>query len=92
MLFFLRQEHLTNGEAPGLVVNVEDSQSEPPWTWVRIPATPKKLYGNEGSLNGRKTNKNNKDSQMGQVTPKKIKKEHLTILCLAFKLIQNKFG
>jgi len=28
-------------EAPGLVLNAEDSQSEPPWMWVRIPASPK---------------------------------------------------
>ncbi len=30
------------GEPPGLVVNAEDSRSEPPWTWVRIPASAKK--------------------------------------------------
>jgi hypothetical protein len=39
--------------------------------WVRIPASPKKLDGNYGPLDGRKTKENNKDSQMGQVTPKK---------------------
>jgi len=31
--------------------------------------TKKNLDGNDGPLDGRKTNKNNKDSQMGQVTP-----------------------
>jgi hypothetical protein len=31
----------------------------------------KKLDGNYGPLDGRKTNEKNKDSQMGQVTPKK---------------------
>jgi hypothetical protein len=35
--------------------------------WVQIPASPKKL---DGPLDGRKTNQNNKDSQMGKVTPK----------------------
>ncbi len=52
------------------MVNAEDSRSEPPWTWFNIPASQKKLDGNDGPLNGRKTNKNNKDSQMGLVTPK----------------------
>jgi len=61
----------TRGKPPGLVVNAEDSRSEPPWTWVRIPASPKKLDGYDGPLDGRKTNENNKDSQMGQVTTKK---------------------
>ncbi len=37
--------------------------------------TKKNLDGNDRPLDGRKTNENNKDSQMGQVTPKKnIKK------------------
>jgi len=56
------------------VVDAEDSRSEPPWTWVQIPASPKKLDGNDGPLDGRKTNENNKDSQMGQVTPQVKKK------------------
>jgi len=58
------------GKFPGLVVNDKDSQSEPSWMWVWIPASPKKLDGNDGPLDSRKTNENNKDSQMGQVTPK----------------------
>jgi len=33
--------------------------------------TKKNLDGNDGPLDGRKTNENNKGSQMGQVTPKK---------------------
>ncbi len=33
----------------------------------------KSLDGNDGPLDGRKTKENNKDSQMGQVTPKKRK-------------------
>jgi len=53
------------------VVNAEDSRSKTPWMWVRIPASPKKLDGNDGPLDGRKTKENNKDSQMEQVTPKK---------------------
>jgi len=37
---------LITGEAPGLVVNGEDSRSEPWRMWVRIPASPnKKLDG-----------------------------------------------
>ncbi len=32
------------------------------------------LDGNDGPLDGRKTNKNNKDSQMGRVRSKKIDK------------------
>ncbi len=32
----------------------------------------KNLDGNDGPLDGRKTNENNKGSQMGQVTPKNI--------------------
>jgi len=39
----------------------------------------KKLDGNDGPLDGRKTNENNKDSQMGQVTPKKIFKKTFLI-------------
>jgi hypothetical protein len=35
------------------------------------PSFTKNLDGNDGPLDGKKTNKNNKDSQMGQVTPKK---------------------
>jgi len=58
-------------------VNAEDSRFELPWTWVRIPFSPKKLDGNNGPLDGRwqKTNENNKDCQMGQVTPKKYLKK-----------------
>jgi len=36
------------------------------------PGFNKKLDGKDGPHDGRKTNKNNKDSQMGQVTHKKI--------------------
>ncbi len=66
------------------MVNAEDSRSEPPWMWVRIPASPKKLDGNYGPLIGRKTNENNKKTVpfliievllMGQVTPKKYLKK-----------------
>jgi len=37
-------------------------------SWVQIPASPKKLDGNDGPLDDRKINENNKNSQMGQVT------------------------
>jgi hypothetical protein len=40
--------------------------------------TKKNLDGNDGPLDGRKTNENNKDSQMGQVTPKKYLKKNFS--------------
>jgi len=52
--------------------------------------TKKNLYGNDGPLDGRKTNKNNKDSQIGQVTPKKkIFKKDLKPHTFTLLLFQN---
>ncbi len=59
------------GKLPGLVVNNEESRSEP-WSWDvgSIPALSN--YYLDGKmdrpLDGRKNNKNNKNSQMGHVT------------------------
>jgi hypothetical protein len=43
--------------------------------WVQIPASTKNWMVKDGPLDGRKYNKNNKDSQMGQVTPKNCLKK-----------------
>jgi len=53
--------------------------------WVRIPASPnKKLDGNDGPLDGRKTNKNNKESH----TKKKYFLNHFGV---NFLTIQSRF-
>ena len=60
------------GKPPGLVVNVVDSQSKP-WS-LDVGSNPRlhlKTRWNDGPLDGRKITKDNKDSQMVQVTPKK---------------------
>ncbi len=63
------------GKPPGLVVNTEDSRSKPWSSDMGLkPSFTQKLDGNDGPHDYRKTNvtnKNNKDSQMRQVTPKK---------------------
>jgi len=46
LLYDFFQQYCQTGKPPGLVVNAEDSQSEPPWMWVRFPASPKKLDKN----------------------------------------------
>ena len=52
--------------------------------WVRILTSPKNRY-KDGPIDGRKIMKDNKDSQMGQVTPKKYtvkSSQILQITCL----------
>jgi len=39
--------------------------------WVQIPASPKKTRWKDGPLDGRKSNKKNKGTQIGKATPKK---------------------
>ncbi len=56
------------GKLPGLVVNVENSQPEP---GVQFPGLPKNQMDKIDHLMAEK-NKNNKDNQKGQVTPKNI--------------------
>ena len=68
------------GKPPGLVVNAEDSQSEPPWTWVRIPGSPKKLDGNDGPLMAEKLTKIMKTAKYckwGKSPQKIFKKRYL---------------
>ncbi len=60
------------GEPPGLVVNAEDSRSEPPWFESQLHQ--KNLDGNDGPLDGIKTNENDKDHG-GKSRQKKIKKK-----------------
>jgi hypothetical protein len=51
--------------------------SHNPWTWVRIPASPIDKMENNGPLDGRKYNKNNRDIPMGKVKPKILKKNYV---------------
>jgi len=56
------------------VVNAEDSRSEPPWTWVQIPASPKKIEMDMmDHLMAEKLTKNNKDNGASHAK-KKLKK------------------
>ena len=61
-----REAPWSSGERRGL------TSSHGPWTWVRIPTSPKKTRWKDGPLDGRKIRKDNKDSQMGQVKKKKL--------------------
>ncbi len=77
------------GEPPGLVVNAEDSRSER--RGFKSQLHQKNLDGNDGPLDGRKTNENNKDSQMGQVTPKKyLKKKYINCIVKNFTIKTKK--
>ncbi len=75
-------QKLIQREHPGLVVNAEDSQSEPWSSDVGLnPGFTSKLDGKDGpSTWWQKNNENNKDSQMGQVTPKKFQIEFNIVL------------
>ncbi len=46
------------------------------------PSFNEKLDGNDGPLDGRKANENNKDSQMGQVTKKYLKNKNTIKICI----------
>ncbi len=65
------------------MVNAEDSRSKP-WSldMGSNPCVNLKLDGKNGPLDGRKNNKNNKDSQTCQVTTKNI---FLTIVIIFFR-------
>ncbi len=78
------------GEAPWSCGECRGLFIWPRQMWVQIPASPKKLDGKRWTTWWRNYNKNNKDRQLWQVTPKKsLRKKQITLMTRKVELCSS---